>query len=185
VWESIKLRRNIKHKFLEYDSVCCQAFTVGADHVSRQSSGYRHCRWPQKFLRKALLLSSWWRAYSLQSITTIGAFHPPYYFRVSTYPQPHLHTSTGPHITPRIKCCGLNKSGGRDSSVGIETRYGLDVSEFETRLGTWFSTPVRAGPGANTASRTVDTGFSPGVRRPERGVDHAPPYNAEVKNEWS
>jgi len=122
MWESIKLRRIRKHKFLEYDGICCQAFTVGADHVCSLSSGYRHRRWTQTFRTKVTLLSSWWWAYSLQPTNTIGAFHPPYYFSVLTYPQPHTPTSTGTHITPRIKCCGQNKSAGRDSSVGVETR---------------------------------------------------------------
>jgi hypothetical protein len=37
---------------------------------------------------------------------------------------------------------------GRDSSVGIATRYGLDDSEIESRWGARFSAPFRTGPGA-------------------------------------
>ena len=36
---------------------------------------------------------------------------------------------------------GLVKNSGRDSAVGIATRYGLDGPEFETRSGVVFCTP--------------------------------------------
>jgi len=102
VWESIKLRRTRKQKFLEYDSACCQALTVGAHHVSRQSSEYRHRRWTQTFRRKVLLLSSRWRTYSLQPTNTIGAFRPPYYFSVLTYPQPHFKLQLDLILNPEL-----------------------------------------------------------------------------------
>jgi hypothetical protein len=72
---------------------------------------------------------------------------------------------------------------GRDSSVGIATRYRLDgpgiVSQWEER----FSAPIQNGPGANPASYTMGTGFyfSPAVKRPGRGVDNPPTSSAEVK----
>ena len=44
-----------------------------------------------------------------------------------------------------------------------------------------FSAPVETGPGAHPASYTMDTGSLPGVKRPERGVDHPPPSIAEVE----
>ena len=61
---------------------------------------------------------------------------------------------------------------GRDSSVGIATRYGQG---FESRWGARFSTPVQTGPEAYPACCTVGTGSLPGVKRPERGADHPPP----------
>ena len=64
---------------------------------------------------------------------------------------------------------------GRDSSVGIATRYGLDGPGIESRWGSRFSTPVQTGPGAHPASCTMGTGSFPGVKRPGRGVDHPPP----------
>ena len=38
---------------------------------------------------------------------------------------------------------------GRDSSVGIVTRYGLDHSGIESKWGARFSAPVQTGPGAH------------------------------------
>ena len=70
---------------------------------------------------------------------------------------------------------------GRDSSVGIGTRYGMDGPGIESRWGRDFSSPVQTGPGAHPASCTVGTVSFPGVKRPGRGVDHPPPYGAEVK----
>ena len=60
---------------------------------------------------------------------------------------------------------------GRHSAVGIATRYGLDGPQIESRWGATFQT----GPGAYPASCTMGTGFFPGVKRPGRGADHAPP----------
>ena len=52
---------------------------------------------------------------------------------------------------------------GRDSSVGIGTRYGLDCPGIEY--------PVQSGPGAYTASYTMGTGCFPSVKRPGRGLN--------------
>ena len=38
---------------------------------------------------------------------------------------------------------------GRDSSVGIATRYGLDGPRIESWCGARFSAPFRTGPGAH------------------------------------
>jgi hypothetical protein len=70
---------------------------------------------------------------------------------------------------------------GIHSSVGIATRYGMDGSEVESRWGARFSAPVQTGPGAYPAPYTMGTGSFPGVKRPERGVDHQSPSSAEVK----
>ena len=58
--------------------------------------------------------------------------------------------------------------GGRDSSVGIATRYGLDGRGIESPVGATFSAPVQTGPGAHPASCTMGTGSFTGVER--RGV---------------
>ena len=50
---------------------------------------------------------------------------------------------------------------GRDSSVGIATRYGLDGPGIESRWGRDFS-HVQTGPGAYPASYTMGTGSFPG-----------------------
>ena len=73
-----------------------------------------------------------------------------------------------------------NARRGRDSSVGIATRYGLDGPGIESRWGARFSAPVQTGPGAHPASYTLGTGPFPRVKRPGRGVD-PPPSSAEVK----
>ena len=61
------------------------------------------------------------------------------------------------------KKSGLNSAVvlgvGRDSAVGIATRYGLDGSGIESRWGARFSAPVQTGPGAYPASYTMGTGY--------------------------
>ena len=64
---------------------------------------------------------------------------------------------------------------GRDSSVGIATRYGLDGPGIESQWGARFSAPVQNRPAAHPAPYTMGNGSLPGgVKRPERGVDHPP-----------
>ena len=63
---------------------------------------------------------------------------------------------------------------GRDSSVGIATRYRLDGPGIESRWRARFSAPVHTGTGAQPASYTMCTGSLPEVKRPGRGVDHHP-----------
>jgi hypothetical protein len=70
---------------------------------------------------------------------------------------------------------------GRDSSVGIATRYGLDGPGIKSQWGARFSAPVQTGPGAHPASYTMGTGSFLGVKRLERGIDHPTPSSAEVK----
>jgi hypothetical protein len=69
---------------------------------------------------------------------------------------------------------------GRDSSVIIATRYTLEGPGIEFR---WrqVSASVQTGPGAHPVSYKMGTASFPGVKRPERGVDHPPPSSAEVK----
>ena len=66
--------------------------------------------------------------------------------------------------------------GGRDSSVGIATRYGLDGSGIESRCDARFSATVQIGPGAHPASCAVGTGSLQGVKRPGRGADPQPHF---------
>ena len=65
---------------------------------------------------------------------------------------------------------------GRDSSVGIATRYGLDGPGSNPDGGR--DCPH---PGAHPASYTMSTGSSPGLKWPGCGVDHPPASRAEVK----
>ena len=73
------------------------------------------------------------------------------------------------------------RRGGRDSSGGIVTRYGLGGPGIESRWGARFSAPVQTGPGAHPASYTMGTGSFPGVKRPWRGVNYPPLSSAEVQ----
>jgi len=71
---------------------------------------------------------------------------------------------------------------GRDSSVGIATRYGLDGPEIRLPVGSEiFPYPSRPALGAHPASYTMSIGSFPGVKRPGRGADHQLPSSAEVK----
>ena len=61
------------------------------------------------------------------------------------------------------------------SSVSTATRYGLDGPGIESRwVGAKFSQPIQTGPGAPPTSCTIGTGSFPGVKWPERGVNHPP-----------
>ena len=71
-------------------------------------------------------------------------------------------------------------SGGRDSSVGIATRYGLDGPGIESRRGARFSAPVQTGPGGHP----IGTGSFMGVKRPGRGADPPPPLFSAVVLNW-
>ena len=68
---------------------------------------------------------------------------------------------------------------GQDGSIGIATRWGLDVLGMES-MWAIFSTPVLTGPGAHPASYTVGTGFLPRGRL-GCGVNHPSPTTVEVK----
>ena len=71
----------------------------------------------------------------------------------------------------------------RDSSVGVVTRYGPDGLGIKSRWGARFSAPLQTGPGALPASCTSGTGFFPGEKRPERGVDHLPHLATRLNKE--
>jgi len=70
---------------------------------------------------------------------------------------------------------------GRDSSVGIVTRYGLNGLEIESQRGSQIFRTCPNRPWAHPASYTMGTGSFPGVNRPGRGVDHPPSSSADVK----
>jgi hypothetical protein len=70
---------------------------------------------------------------------------------------------------------------GRDSVVGIATRYGMDGLGIESQWGARFSAPVQTGPGAQPASCTVGTESFDGVKRLWGVVLTTHPYlSAEV-----
>jgi hypothetical protein len=90
--------------------------------------------------------------------------NPKYYTRLSLYIHVYYNFRS---VTKQYR--------GRDSSVDIETRYGLDDPEIEFRCGARFPAPVQTGPRAHTGSYIMGTGSFPGVKLPRRGVDNPPP----------
>jgi len=77
-------------------------------------------------------------------------------------------------------------SVGRDSSVGIATRYGLDDPEIESPWGgggARYSAPVQTGPGVHPASYRKGTGSLPVVKRLGRGFDYPNHPSPKLKKE--
>jgi len=70
---------------------------------------------------------------------------------------------------------------GRDSSVGIAIRFGLDGPGIEFHREEIFSAPVQTGPGAHPASYAMGTGSLLGVKRPGRGDAHPLPLAPRLK----
>ena len=70
---------------------------------------------------------------------------------------------------------------GRDSVVGIATRYELDGPRIESRRGRDFQHPSRPALGPAQPPVQWVPGSFPGVKWPGRGVDHPTPSSAEVK----
>ena len=79
------------------------------------------------------------------------------------------------------KCFNPSTALKSDSSVRIETRYGLDGPGIQSWWEARFSAPVQTGPGAHPASYTMGNRSFPGVKRPGCSVDHPPPSRVEVK----
>ena len=70
--------------------------------------------------------------------------------------------------------------GGRHSSVGIATRYGLDGPGIESRSGRDFPQQSRPALGPNQPPGNVYRFSFPGVIRPGRD-EHKPSSRAEVE----
>jgi hypothetical protein len=68
---------------------------------------------------------------------------------------------------------------GRDSVVGIATRYRLGGPVMESWWGARFSAPLQTGPRAHPATYTMGTVSFLGVKWLGRGVDH--PHNLAPK----
>jgi hypothetical protein len=75
---------------------------------------------------------------------------------------------------------------GRESSVGIATRYVLDGLCFEYWCPAYFSAPVQIGLVAHPAFCIMGTGIlSREVKWPKSGVDHPPHLVLMLKKEYS
>ena len=68
-----------------------------------------------------------------------------------------------------------------ESSVGIAARYVLDGPGIESWWGRGLTHPSRPVTRPTHPPVLWDTGSFSGVKRPESGVDHPPPFSAEVK----
>jgi len=70
---------------------------------------------------------------------------------------------------------------GRDSAVGIATRYGLDGPGIESRWGRNFQHLSRPALGPTQLPILWVLGLFPGVKRPGRGVEHPPHLAPRLK----
>jgi hypothetical protein len=77
-------------------------------------------------------------------------------------------------------CKNMLKVLGRRSSVGIATRYSLDLSAIESRWVARFFAPVHTGPGAHPG-----TGYRvfPGGKAAGACIDHPPHLAPKLKKE--
>ena len=73
----------------------------------------------------------------------------------------------------------INRGPGYRSRCSDSLRAGWSGDRIP--LGVRFSALVKTGPRANSASCTLGTVSSPGVKQPVRGLDHPPTSSVEVK----
>ena len=88
------------------------------------------------------------------------------------------------YITTRIVIFTLHlvQLEGRDTLVGIATRYGLEGPGIESRWGAKFSSPVHTGPGGRPILLYNGHRVSfREVKRPESVADHPPPSCVDTK----
>ena len=72
---------------------------------------------------------------------------------------------------------------GRESSVGIATRYWSDGPGIESRWGRHFPHPSRTTHGSTQPPIQWVPDLFPGVKRPGRGVEHPPHLAPRLKKE--
>ena len=139
--------------------------------------------YPKKWVRS--FLSHWQQAMPPKSAITC--------WLVCTIRKISSTLYTLPHNQLQTVLTDKTKTSWTFTPDGIETpwnripnllRYSLRAGLSGDRIpvgGTRFSAPVQTGHGAHPASYTKGTGSSQGIKRPGRGIDHPPPYNAEVR----
>jgi hypothetical protein len=136
------------------------------------------CPVPVSHIQKTLQLSSLVPA----ALWSVGFYYP--------WPAVQRHSVD---TSQTISCCPIFRQRldcyiipfqylyvGRDSSVGIATRYGLDGPGIESLWGAIFSAPVQTDSEAHPTSYTMGTGSFLGLKRHGSGVGHPPPSSAEV-----
>ena len=105
-----------------------------------------------------------------------------------TRPKSAPDENAASHVPTALTCKkpSVPTERGRDSSVGIATRYGLDGPGIECRWGgARFSAPIQTDTGDHPASYTLRTASFPGVKRPRRGVHHPTQLAPMLKKEYS
>jgi hypothetical protein len=93
-----------------------------------------------------------------------------------------------PHFTEhgqdkKESLCDAFTTACRVSSVGIETRYGLEGAVIESRWGRDFPHLSRPALGPTQPAVQWVPGHFPGVNRPGRGADHPPDLVPRLKKE--
>ena len=86
-------------------------------------------------------------------------------------------------VNPAFKVVYVRRRMGRDSSVDIATRYGLDGPGIESWWRRGFLHPSRPALGSNPASYTTGTGSFLAVKRTGHGADHPPHLAPRLKKE--
>jgi hypothetical protein len=89
----------------------------------------------------------------------------------------------GPQYTLKESCTSYGV--GRDSSVVIATRYGLDGPGIESRWVAILSVHFQTRPGTHPASYTMSTESFPGAKRPGHGADHLPHLAPRLKKGYT
>jgi hypothetical protein len=112
------------------------------------------------------------------SHTAARVRYPPFLWSPKTHHRFHNNVCSVPS-----KFLHTMIQGGRDSSVDIETGYGLEGPGIKKKNpgGGEIIPNVQTDLEAHPASCAMGTGSSPGVKRPGRGADHPSPSSAEVK----
>ena len=90
-------------------------------------------------------------------------------------PRDIIHRFIGVLVRDELCCCFQQSLMGRDSSIGIATRYGLDGFGVRTLVVATFSAPFKTGLGLTHLSVPWARGLFPVA------LTNHPPTNMEVK----
>jgi hypothetical protein len=116
--------------------------------------------WKHFSLRHTFKQLRWWCTHKRHKVlrercSFLSEFNPNWKRSTTFLTFAHIKLHSPP---PPIFACTFRLMVGRDSSVGIATRYGLVGPGIESRWGARFSAAVQTGPGAHPASCKMDTG---------------------------
>jgi len=156
---------------------------------SRQFQGQGHfvlhrsyCHWRHAVRASEIGVKQTWNICGPPLHTNPSQFHPP----PTTYiPTIHLNnevpTQSGANLNnevPTQSGANLNNEVPTQSGATQRSRYSdllrTGQSGDRSPVSERFFAPVQTGPGAYPPSYTIGTRSYPGVKRPERDVDHSP-----------